>query len=255
MKVGDIVGRVSYNKDIIFVISQIKGNTAYLQGLYVRLLADSDVSDLVLIDEVSLSRYKESKREYEERLISSCKNKVEHITGKILHFDSDPFYLSKCLKLYKSLGIYACGVELDESDMEKNIIDYLKKTRANIVVITGHDSYNNNDREDLSNYKNTLHFLKTVIKIRSEYDIDDVFIYAGACGSNAEALIAAGANFVSSFDRKNIEAYDPAIVAIMVAITPFNQIISIDDIYTFSKMEKGSIGGIESYGKMRLLVK
>ena len=71
MKVGDIVGRVSYNKDIIFVISQIKGNTAYLQGLYVRLLADSDVSDLVLIDEVSLSRYKESKREYEERLISS----------------------------------------------------------------------------------------------------------------------------------------------------------------------------------------
>ena len=79
--------------------------------------------------------------------------------------------------------------------------------------------------------------------------------FAGACGSNAEGLIAAGANFASSFDRKNIEAFDPAIVAIMVAITPFNQIVDIESIYNFSKMQKGSIGGIESYGKMRLLVR
>lgn len=41
----------------------------------------------------------------------------------------------------------------------------------------------------------------------------------------------------------------------MVAITPFNQIVDIESIYNFSKMQKGSIGGIESYGKMRLLVR
>ena len=40
----------------------------------------------------------------------------------------------------------------------------------------------------------------------------------------------------------------------MAAITPINQIIDIDDIYAYSKMDRGSIGGVESYGKMRLLL-
>ena len=104
------------------------------------------------------------------------------------------------------------------------------------------------------NYTNTIKFIKAIDKVRIYYSLDDIFIYAGACGSNAESLIAAGANFASSFDRNNIEAYDPAIVAIMAAITPINQIIDIDDIYNYSKMDKGSIGGVESYGKMRLLL-
>lgn len=255
MKKGDIVSRISHNKDIIFVITKIEGNIAYLSGLYIRLMADSDLSDLVLVDDALLERYKESKQEYAKSLINSYKKKIGHITGKILHLDSDPFYLTKCLGLYKTLGIYAYGVELNEALMPEQILEYIERIRPNIIVLTGHDSYNNQGLEDLRNYKNTLNFIKTIIKIRSKYDIDNICIFAGACGSNAEALIAAGANFASSFDRKNIEAYDPAIVAIMVAITPFNQIVDIENIYNFSKMEKGSIGGIESYGKMRLLVR
>lgn len=51
MKKGDIVSRLSHNHDIIFVIQKIEGEIAYLQGLYVRLLADSDISDLVPVDE------------------------------------------------------------------------------------------------------------------------------------------------------------------------------------------------------------
>ncbi len=163
--------------------------------------------------------------------------------------------MTKCLNLYKSLGIYAYGVEVNEALMEDQILEYIRKTRPNIVVITGHDSYNNRGIDDLRNYKNTINFIKAITRIRSQYDLDDICIFAGACGSNAEGLIAAGANFASSFDRKNIEAFDPAIVAIMVAITPFNQIVDIESIYNFSKMQKGSIGGIESYGKMRLLVR
>ena len=255
MQKGDIVSRLSHNRDVIFVITRIEGNVAYLHGLYIRLIADSDVSDLVPIDTVSLDRYNESKLEYEKRIVASYKKKIGHITGKILHLDSDPFYLTKCLNLYKALGIFAYGVELNESQMADQILEYIQKIRPNIIVITGHDSYNNQGLEDLRNYKNTIHFIKTIVKIRSKYDLDDICIYAGACGSNAESLIAAGANFASSFDRKNIEAFDPAIVAIMVAITPFNQIVDIENIYNFSKMQKGSIGGIESYGKMRLLVR
>ena len=253
-KKGDIVGRISYNKDIIFKIKEIKGRIAYLQGLYVRLVADSDISDLVLIENNILNRYKESKLEYERTILSSYKKKIGHITGKILHFDSDAFYLTKCLSLYKSLGLYAYGVKLDEELMHQYILDYVRTIKPNIIVITGHDSYNKQGLYDLKNYTNTIKFIKAIDKVRTYYSLDDIFIYAGACGSNAESLIAAGANFASSFDRNNIEAYDPAIVAIMAAITPVNQIIDIDDIYNYSKMDKGSIGGVESYGKMRLLL-
>lgn len=254
LKEGDIVGRLSYNKDIIFTIKKIKGKTAYLSGLYVRLIADSDISDLVKIEENILERYKQTKSELEKNIITSYQKRIGHITGKILHLDSDAFYLKKCLNLYNTLGIYAYGVLLDEQIMKDYVIEYIKKIKPNIIVITGHDSYNKKGLNDLNNYKNTINFINTVSKIRTYYSLDDIFIFAGACGSNAESLIAAGANFASSFDRKNIEAYDPAIVAIMASITPFNQIIDIDDIYSFSKMEKGSIGGIESYGKMRLLL-
>lgn len=255
MQKGDIVSRLSHNQDIIFVIVDIQGQIAYLRGLYVRLMADSDLADLVPVDPAKLSQYNESKLEYEKNIIASYKKKIGHITGKILHLDSDPFYLTKCLNLYKALGIYAYGVEVNEQQMADQILNYIQKIRPNIIVFTGHDSYNNRGLDDLRNYKNTLNFIRAILRVRSQYDVDDICIFAGACGSNAESLIAAGANFASSFDRKNIEAFDPAIVAIMVAITPFNQIVDIENIYNFSKMQKGSIGGIESYGKMRLLVR
>ena len=254
MQKGDIVSRRSHNNDIIFLITGIDGNKAYLSGLYIRLVADSDLSDLVPVEEGYLSRYNESKLEYEKNLIASYKKKIGHITGKILHLDSDPFYLTKCMSLYKALGIYAYGVELNEQQMADQILGYIQKIRPNIIVLTGHDSYNNRGLDDLRNYKNTINFIRTIVRVRSQYDLDNICIFAGACGSNAESLIAAGANFASSFDRKNIEAFDPAIVAIMVAITPFNQIVDIENLYNFSKMQKGSIGGIETYGKMRLLV-
>ena len=253
MKVGDFVGRKSYNLDIIFVIKNIKDDVALIQGLCVRLIADSKLDDLVLIDESRLSNLIETEKNYQQMIIDSYKNKIGHITGKILHLDGDHFYLTKCLDLYKSLNIYAYGVLLDESVMCDHILEYVNKIRPNIVVITGHDSFNQKDIRDLKNYKNTLNFMKSIVKIREKFSLDDICIFAGACGSNAEALIASGANFASSFDRKNIESLDPAIVAVLAAITPFNQVIDINNLYNFSKMKKGSIGGIETYGKMRLL--
>lgn len=254
MKKGDIVARISHNFDIIFVIHEIIDTTAILQGVYVRLVADAELEDLKLVDETSLSRYENEDLDYQKSIIDSYKNKIGHITGKILHLDSDPNYLNKCLNLYRSLNIYAYGIVVNEIDLAKNIIGYIKKVRPNIVILTGHDSYNNKGLKDLNNYKNTIHYLNAVVKIREYYSLDDICIYAGACSSNFEALIAGGANFASSIDRKNIEAYDPAIVGILAAITPMNQIIEIKNLYNFSKMKKGSIGGIETYGKMRLLM-
>lgn len=252
---GDIVRRISHNFDIIFIVTDIKDSIAMLQGLYVRLVADSPLNDLVLVDEKNLDEAKRNLEQYQEMLIDKYKEKTNHITGKILHLDSDSFYLANCLDVYKKINIFAYGVLLPEEKMEFEILKYINKFRPNIVVITGHDSYNKKDVKDLNNYTNTLYFMRTVIKIREKFSLDDICVYAGACGSNAEALIASGANFASSFDRKNIEALDPAIVAILAAITPFNQIIDINHVYEFSKMKKGSIGGIETFGKMRLLLR
>lgn len=255
MKKGDIVTRKSYNNDIVFVIHEIIDSIAILQGVYVRLVADSSLLDLQIVDDSLLSRYEQEDINYQNNIIESYKDRISHITGKILHFDSDQLYLNKCLSLYKSLNIYAYGIVLNESDFVNNVIKYIKKIRPNIIVLTGHDSYNKKGLNDLNNYKNTINYMNAVIKIREYYSLDDICIFAGACSSNFEALIASGANFASSIDRNNIEAYDPAIMAVLAAITPFNQIIDINSLYNFSKMKKGSIGGIETYGKMRLLIK
>lgn len=255
LNVGDFVGRKSYNCDIVFVISAIVDNVAVLQGYYVRLVADSPISDLVLIEREELERFNNSDEEYKNSIIEGYKNKISHITGKILHIDSDPNYLKRCLSLYDSLNLYAYGVTLKECDIEKNILDYINKIRPNIVILTGHDSYNKKGLHDLNNYKTTKDYIRAVIKIREKYSLDDICVFAGACGSNFEALIASGANFASSIDRNNIEAYDPAIVAVISAITPLNQIIDIKSVNNYSKIKSKSIGGIETYGKMRLLIR
>ena len=54
IKKGDIVGRKSYGKDIIFIVERIIQNKndkiAILKGLVERIEADSDVDDLEIIE-------------------------------------------------------------------------------------------------------------------------------------------------------------------------------------------------------------
>ena len=49
MNIGNTVGRISYNCDIVFTIIDIKDNIAILQGKYIRLIADSPITDLIEI--------------------------------------------------------------------------------------------------------------------------------------------------------------------------------------------------------------
>lgn len=105
---GDIVGRKSYGKDVIFIVKNIfetkKGKIAILRGLIDRVEADCDVSDLELIDkdeiranlqkfEDKLNRRIESKKgesQYKIGLVTQNKRAREKIiTGKILHLDGD----------------------------------------------------------------------------------------------------------------------------------------------------------------------
>ena len=52
IKKGDIVGRNSYNKDIIFIVKSTKDKkNVLLEGLFERIIADSDISTAVEIPE------------------------------------------------------------------------------------------------------------------------------------------------------------------------------------------------------------
>lgn len=255
MEIGSIVVRKKYNGDIIFKIVNITDNNALLIGIFIRLIADAPISDLEVVLDSDIERNNLEELNYKNRIIEQYKGKIAHLTGKILHYDSDKEYLDKCLDLYKSIGLYAKGIFDKEGNIKDRILNDINIYRPNIVVLTGHDSYNGKGVNDINNYRNTSNFMDSIIKIREKYSLDEIYVFAGACGSNLEALIASGANSASAINREKIEAYDPALIAILAAITPFNQIIDIDIMDKVSKLKKRAIGGVESFGKMRLLVR
>lgn len=88
IKKGDIVGRISYNKDIIFIVKDIRNkNNVILEGVFERIIADSSIYDLELIDKKEIN-IKEALKEYE---LKRQENRIgEYSTnGKILHLDGD----------------------------------------------------------------------------------------------------------------------------------------------------------------------
>lgn len=253
MKINDYVVRISHNKDIIFKIKEFKNNKVILNGVYTRLIADAAINDLELVSEEILARTDNQEYNYYESMISTIKKESKEINGKVLHLDSDIDYLKKCLKFYQDNNIYAYGVCLNEENMSQNIIELINQINPEVVVITGHDSYNKKGLNDLNNYSHTLDYIKAVKLVRQKFSLDDIFIYAGACGSNFEALIASGANMASSITRDNIDAYDPAIIAYIASTTRITNLISLDKFKKISKSDNKVIGGIDSYGKMRMI--
>lgn len=251
--INDYVTRKSYNHDIIFKIIDVKDNICLLEGFEKRLIATAVSSDLVLADDEELKKSEvlSSQRIKDIKKLSRFRM---HMTGKILHIDADKSYLEKCLKLYDELQLPAYGIHMSEDKIKTHILEIMDKLDPDIVILTGHDSYNKQGLKDLNNYRNTIDYIDAVKKIRKHYGKDHVFVFAGACQSNFEAIIASGANFASSPKRVNIDAYDPAIIAIKAATTPFNQIINLDDIKDLLDSKKNGISGIESYGKMRLFL-
>lgn len=248
MEIGSLVTRKSYNNDILFKIIDIK-DEYILKGVYERIIADAKLEDLD-----NQVEFRNVKKDYIERIVKNNEKKKGYISGKILHLDGDEEYLEKCLELYHKVGVYVNGVHIKENQMSSQILSLIDQYNPDIIVITGHDAYNRQGLKDVSNYANSSNFINTIKKIRSRYSKDDKIIVAGACQSHFEALIASGANFATSPKRVNVHLFDPAIAAIKVSFTPFNKIVSINDIFKFSYIKNDGLGGVESYGKMRLLL-
>ena len=251
IEVGDIVSRNKYNNDMLFKVVKIENNICYLCGLEIRLCADSDISDLRK-EEVNIignddERILESLNEYfiDER------DDFFYIPGKILHIDGDKEYLRRCLMFYKSANLNAYGVYSKEEDLYKNINRYLEDIKPDILIITGHDAYYKKKGMDKKTYKNSENFAKAIIEARKyEKSYDKLKIIAGACQSNYEELINAGANFASSPKRVNIHALDPAIIAISISKTENTKELNIIELLNKTKCKKEGIGGIRTYGSM-----
>ena len=250
-KLGDYVTRQSYNNDLVFQIIDIEDDIAYLRGVDVRLYADSELTDLTKV-----SVKKETDRvdiEKVESLISLDRNEYFYLPGKIVQFDSDKFYLDRCINFYKDMHLEAYGIKVKESEIEDVITDTLEKYKPDIVVITGHDFLKKHakDKSKIENYQNSENFVNAIKKARMyEKNQDKLIIIAGACQSNYEELIKAGSNFASSPKRINIHALDPAIVASCVALSPVNKAIDLIPLIDKTHYGSAGMGGIITNGTM-----
>lgn len=247
IKIGDYVTRDSYKNDIIFKVVDIQGDSCILYGVCVRLSADSPISDLRIYDDkIDDDEFGEEFHEYK----TLDRNEFFYLPGKVLHIDGDKDFLDKSMAFYRKNKIKAYGIYSLESDLPDNIYDYLEKYNPDIVVMTGHDSMYKR-RRSTGVYKNTENFVRAVREARRyEKSHEKLIIIAGACQSNYEELIKAGANFASSPKRINIHALDPAIIATSLSFSDKNNNIDLINILGKTKYGPDGMGGIITKGTM-----
>lgn len=275
IKKGDIVGRKSYNKDIIFTVKNIirtkRNDVAILKGVTKRIEVDSNIDDLEIIEKKDIKKnFAELDNELQKRIekinreddnyrigIFTKDNRAQEkiITGKILHLDGDRKYSEKSCRYYRKIGLNAVVKNIPEYKQPRVVYNLLEIYNPDILVITRHDGMikRGTGYDDIYNYRNSRHFINTVKEAR-RYDRDygkNLVIFAGACQSYFEAIISAGANFASSPARILIDFLDPLIVAEKVAFTEKYKYITIDDIARELRDGKKGISGIGANGKMK----
>lgn len=285
MKIGDTVVRKSYDKDIAFKVIDIKntsnGVIYVLNGVNLRIIADANLEDL---EKIEGDRLGSAERIFTRKVNDTIKNIIKNRfttemkdinrsvrqlkinmfsenesmffkrPGKVLHIDGDSNYLEVCLKVYKQLEIDAVGEVMKESEQPTKVVDFVKKVKPDIVVITGHDSVikGAQDYTDLDNYRNSRYFVESVSKLRDyEPDYDTLVIYAGACQSCYEAILDAGANYASSPGRVLIHCLDPVFVCEKVAYTNIKETVDVQEVVDVTITGGKGVGGLETRGKCR----
>lgn len=263
--VGDYVVRISYDKDILFRITYITPNQiARLKGVYYRVIADAPVSDLESVEDMRSTMREEHIMAAIEGTVASIIKKREdkqkgiaprfQKTGTVLHIDGDAFYLNLCLKYYKQLDIPAIGEHIAEMEQPKKIKHLLEKYSPDILVLTGHDALNKNYKTlyDIGEYRNSSYFIEAVKRARAvKPSIDDLVIFAGACQSYFEGILAAGADYAASPGRVLIHALDPVFIVEKVAQCPFHKVLQIEEALENTITKFNGLGGYEILGKCR----
>lgn len=276
IKVGDVVARLSHSKDIFFKVVDIYEDTqrAVLKGINVRVLADAPIDDLIVPSSAEVRDYKreyirksnecmerifyrrelERQRRFARSGEENTNNGFFDVPGMVLHIDGDEEYLELCITTYRQLGIECKGVAVPEKDQPKKVTQLLMEYNPDILVITGHDGLlkGNRNFNALESYRNSKYFVEAVKAARRyEPSLDDLVIFAGACQSNYEAILRAGANFASSPHRVFIHALDPVFIIEKVAYTPIDKILSVKDVIDATITGIKGIGGVQTRGKFR----
>lgn len=251
-KIGDQVTRKSYHHDLIFKITKIEDQMYYLKGINIRLCADSKEEDLELYHE---GEDIEEETKFLDRIKPENldRNDYFYLPGKILHIDGDSEYLSRCLKYYEEVNIWAMGITEKEENIPNRIKELLEEYNPDIIVITGHDAYyrRKGNEQELQAYKNSSYYVNAIKEARKyEKSHQKLIIIAGGCQSNYEELIKAGANFASSPKRINIHALDPAIIAAKMSLSDITKDIDLKGILENTKYGSAGIGGIKTKGTM-----
>lgn len=161
IKKGDIVGRISYGKDILFtverIIKKIDGKEiVILKGITVRVEADAPIEDLEIVKKSEIekslrsldTRLNETIQKYSGKIklgfnflrTSKEKRSIEIVnTGTILHLDGDKKYAEKSAKYYKKIGLKAIIKHIPENRQAEMIGNLLNKYNPDILILTGHD--------------------------------------------------------------------------------------------------------------------
>lgn len=291
LSIGDFVVRKSHDCDITFKIIDIRegsdGKYCILKGVNLRIIADSPLDDLMMVDSNNMceiesvfneninkciekivmdrgldkeDNIKKNKRKYSHRIIKNDKDdkNIKNMTfarpGKVLHVDGDSEYLEVCMKVYKQLKINAVGKVIAEKEQPNLIVPLVKEVKPDIVVITGHDGMLKASRDymDVEGYRNSKYFVDSVTKLRDyEPSYDDLVIFAGACQSCYEAILDSGANYASSPGRVLIHCLDPVFICEKVAYTNVSEIVNIQDVVKNTVTGFKGIGGLQTRGKCR----
>lgn len=262
--IGDYVVRQSYNKDILFRITYISpSQTARLKGVSYRVVADAPIGDLVLADGMrftnketdTMNKIQQTVEKIIKQRVEEGKDKAHSLmkTGTVLHVDGDSFYLNLCLKYYETLGLNVIGEHVPESEQPKKIKYLIEKYSPDILVLTGHDSLNKNYKslQDVNEYRNSSYFIEAVKKVRSIKNMDSLVIFAGACQSCFEGILAAGADYAASPGRVLIHALDPVFIVEKIAHCPFNKVLPIEEAIENTITKFNGLGGYEILGKCR----
>jgi len=180
-KIGDMVERKSYSRDLMFIIDRIISteegeNIAILKGLDKRIEADSPLHDLEFADRCLAkrkiaridNRLDERAEEYLRKTTRTRWASPYMRTGKILHLDGDRKYSEKSTAYYKKLGLNAIVRNIPESRQPQVVVPMLTRYKPDILVMTGHDAILKKGRSYnyLYNYRNSKYFVKAVQEAR-----------------------------------------------------------------------------------------
>lgn len=236
------------NERIIYEVSNKIGDQVVIKGLNYRKVLQVPSDKLTSVTEDLLKKEENDNLIY-NTFLNMPKNRNKKM-GTILHFDSDVSYLRKSVELYNKIGIYCFPVLINEKDVSKYIDETDFGYIPDVVVITGHDAFDGRDVKEYNSYKNSEYFANSIKSVKKKFP--NIVVVAGACQSNYEALIASGANFASSPGRINVHIYDPAVIAISICTTSYKQSVNFSKLYKCIEKIKGSFGGIETNGVMRM---